>query len=110
MARLDAGAHHADRTALEGLVGAISDEFPELGIEQRPMGIVSRCYLGAPYQVHICDLAGDIIEHFETFKPMPPPYERGRALAIHPSYAFIEVYADSLRAISLDGAVSVIEK
>lgn len=110
MTRLDAGAHHADRTAVESLVEAISNEFPELGIEQRPVGIVSQCYLGAPYEVHICDLTGGIIEHFETFRVMPALYERGRALALHPTYSFIEIYADTLRAVSLDGSVSVIEK
>jgi hypothetical protein len=108
--RLDAGTHHADRTALDSLVEAIANEFPELGIEQRPMGIVSQCYLGAPYEVHICDLSGGIIEHFETFRSMPPLYERARALALHRSYSFIEIYTDSLRAVGLDGSVSVIEK
>jgi len=110
MKRLDVGTHHANRAALESLIEAIANEFPELGIEQRPMGIVSECYLGAPYEVHICDLAGDIIEHFETFRTMPPLYERARALALHAAYAFIEVYADTLRAVSLDGSVSVIDK
>ena len=110
MKRLDAGTHHADRTALESLVEAIANEFPELGIEQRPMGIVSQCYLGAPYEVHICDLDGGIIEHFETFRSMPPLFERARALALHSAYAFIEVYPDTLRAVSGDGAVSVIER
>jgi hypothetical protein len=110
MKRLDAGTHHADRAALEALIEAIASEFPELGIEQRPLGIVSQCYLGAPYEVHICDLGGGIVEHFETFRTMPPLYERARALAGHSSYAFIEVYADTLRAVSLDGSVSVIDR
>jgi hypothetical protein len=109
MRRLDAGTHHADRVALESLIEAIASEFPELGIDQRPLGVVSQCYLGAPYEVHICDLGGGIVEHFETFRAMPPLYERARALAAHASYAFIEVYADTLRAVSLDGSVSVIE-
>ena len=110
MTRLDAGTHHADRTALDSLLEAISNEFPELGIEQLPVGIVSQCYLGAPYEVHICDLKGGIIEHFETFRPMPPLFERGRSLSLHPSYVFVEVYPDTLRAVSLDGSVSVIER
>jgi hypothetical protein len=108
--RLDAGTHHADRAGLDALLEAISNEFPELGIEQLPVGIVSQCYLGAPYEVHICDLKGGIIEHFETFRPMPPLFERGRSLSLHPSYVFVEVYPDTLRAVSLDGSVSVIER
>jgi len=110
MRRLDAGTHHADRNALQSLLEAIATEFPELGIEQRPIGIVSQCYLGAPYEVHICDLGGEIIEHFETSRSMPPLYERARSLALHPAYAFIEVYPDTLRAVSLNGSVSVIER
>lgn len=110
MRRLDAGTHHADRNALQSLIEAIATEFPELGIEQRPIGIVSQCYLGAPYEVHICDLGGEIIEHFETYRSMPPLYERARSLALHPAYAFIEVYPDTLRAVSLNGSVSVIER
>jgi hypothetical protein len=109
MARLDAGTHHADRPALESLLEAISNEFPELGIEQLPVGIVSQCYLGAPYEVHICDLSDGIVEHFKTFQPMPPLFERGRTLSLHPCYVFIEVYPDTLRAVALDGSVSVVE-
>jgi hypothetical protein len=109
LTRLDAGTHQADRTALEALVAALTEEFPELGMTERPLGIVSRCYLGAPYQVHICDLAGGIIEHFETFRPMPPLFERARTLALHPAYAFIEIYPDTLRAVSPEGVVAVIE-
>lgn len=108
--RLDAGTHHADRTALDTLIDAIANEFPELGAEFLPVGIVSQCYLGAPYEVHICDLAGSIIEHYETFRSMPPLYERARTLALHRSYSFIEVYPDCLRAVGLDGEVSVIER
>jgi len=110
MRHLDAGTHHADRTALESTIETIANEFPDLGIEQRPMGIVSRCYLGAPYEVHICDLAGEIIEHFEIRRSMPPLYERARALALHRSYAYIEIYLDTLGAVALDGSVSIIEQ
>lgn len=109
LSRLDAGTHHQDRTALDEVVEAIANEFPELTIDQRPKGLVSKCYLGPPYEVHICDLAGSIIEHFQTSRPMPPPFERARELAKHGRYAFIEVYADRICAVSADGSVSVIE-
>jgi hypothetical protein len=39
---------------------------------------------------------------------MAAPFERARCLALHPSYAFIEIFKDTLRAVFLDGAVSVI--
>ena len=103
---LDAGTHVADREALRSLLAEISREFPDLSLDQRPLGIVSTCYLGAPYQVHVCDLGGEIIKHYETFRPMPVPFEGARALALHPSYAFVEVYADGCRAVSADGAVA----
>ena len=108
--RLDAGTHLQNRAALDALIEAIGAEFPELTIDQRPLGIVSVCYLGAPYEVHICDLNGKIIEHYESYKTMPPLFERARPLALHSAYAFIEVYPDTLRAIAADGLVSVIEK
>jgi len=108
--RLDAGTHHQDQAALDALVEAIASEFPELTIDQRPLGFVSRCYLGAPYVVHVCDLAGSIVEHYESSRPMPAPFERARSLALHSAYAFVEVYADTLRAVSPDGSVSIIEK
>src|SRR2546422_11411360 len=70
--RLDAGTHQQNRVALDELLQAITSEFPELTADQRPLGIVSVCYLGAPYVVHICDLSGNIIEHYESYKAMPP--------------------------------------
>ena len=106
---LDAGAYHSDRVALASLLEAISKEFQELGVDQLPLGIVSVCYLGAPFEVHVCGTNGEIVEHFETFRPMPTPFERARRLALHPAYAFVEVYADALRAVAQDGSVSVIE-
>ena len=110
LTRLDAGTHHKDGAGLDALVQAIAGEFPELTIEQRPLGYVGRCYLGPPYEVHVCDLAGGIVEHYERFRSMPAPFERVRSLALHPSYIFIEVYSDSARAIGSSGAVSVIDK
>jgi hypothetical protein len=106
--RIDAGAYHTDRAALDSLLESISNEFPELSIDQVPLGIVSRCYLGSPFEVHICDFDGEIIEHFETYRSMSAPFERARSLALHPAYAFIEVFTDTLRAIAADGSVSVI--
>lgn len=106
--RLDAGMHNSDQQGLKNLVESVSSEFPELLIEQLPIGLVGRCYLGSPYVVHVCDLSGNIVEHYEQGRAMPSAFERARALAVHPGYAFIEVYPDSLRAIAEDGSVSVI--
>jgi hypothetical protein len=104
--RLDTGTYVTDREALKALLEEIGREFPDLTLDQRPLGIVSTCYLGTPYQVHVCDLGGEIVEHYETFRPMPVLFESARSLALHPSYAFVEVYADGCRAVSSDGTVA----
>src|SRR5215218_8466603 len=62
--RLDACTHQRDAAALQELLEAIALEFPGLGIDERPIGVVSKCFLGPPYEVHICDLSGGIVEHF----------------------------------------------
>jgi hypothetical protein len=108
MQRLDAGTHQQNGAALQELLDAIASEFPDLTIDQRPLGIVSKCFLGEPYEVHRCDLAGEIVEHFERHRSMPPLFERARGLAAHGAYQLIEIYADSMRAIAADGSVSVL--
>jgi hypothetical protein len=108
MQRLDAGTHQQNAAALQDLLNAISAEFPELTIDQRPLGIVSKCFLGEPYEVHRCDLDGNIVEHFPRHQAMPPLFERARRLAAHGAYKFIEIYADSLRAVAGDGSVAVL--
>jgi hypothetical protein len=109
VARLDAGTHAGDPAALAELLAAVAGEFADLELDQQPLGLVAACRLGPPYEVHICDLTGSIVEHFETFRAMPPLYERARSLARHPSYCVIEVYRNVLRAVARDGAVAVLE-
>jgi len=106
--RLDAGTHHQNAAALQELLDAITAEFPELGIDERPLGLVAKCYLGPPYEAHICDLGGSIVEHYERTRSMPPLFERARSLTAHGAYQFIEIYATTLRAIGADGSVAVL--
>jgi hypothetical protein len=108
MKRLDAGAHQQDAAGLQELLDAIAAEFPDLGVDERPLGVVSRCFLGPPYEVHICDLAGGIIEHFQHWQSMPPLFERARSIAAHSNYVFIEIYVSTIRAVAGDGSVSVL--
>ena len=54
-------------------------------------------------------MAGKIIQHYEAGQLLPEGMERARSIALHGGYAYIEVYTDSLRAISADGSVAVIE-
>lgn len=106
--RLDAGTHHQNAAALRELLEAITAEFPELGIDERPLGIVATCRLGPPYEVHICDFGGSIVEHYERSRSMPPLFERARPLTAHGAYQFIEVYVTTLRAVGADGSVAVL--
>jgi hypothetical protein len=108
MARLDAGVHQRDPALLDELLRGIESELGDLALDQRPLGIVARCHLGVPYEVHTLDFSGAIIEHFESFRSMPPPFERARSLAAHGAYELIEVYPDVLRAVGADGSVAVI--
>lgn len=109
MAQLDAGGHHHDSRAIEYLLGALRQEFPEISIEQFPIGIVSRCHLGAPYEVHTLSPTGGIIQHYKDFESLPGHLEAARALALNKSYVFVEVYPDKIRPVTVSGAVSVVK-
>ena len=82
--------------------------FPSSASIKRPWELSANAYLGAPFEVHVCDFRGEILEHFQTYRSMPSLFERARSLAIHPAYALIEVYTNTLRAVAADGSVSVI--
>ncbi|REG52073.1 hypothetical protein B0G80_8588 [Paraburkholderia sp. BL6669N2] len=107
--RLDAGGHTHNRQAVDALVAAITDEFPDITIDQQPLGIVSKCYLGAPYEVHTLDRAGNIIQHYKSFESLPPLLAKGRALAMHGRYAFVEVYLDKVIAVTSSGDTSIVK-
>lgn len=109
MEGLDAGGHIATETAREKIIAAIRAELPELAPAEYPAGIVARCYLGDPYNVHTLFVSGGIIHHYETREPLPAELEPARSLALHPQYAFVEVYPDgTMRAVEKDGTIVVI--
>jgi hypothetical protein len=108
MTKLDAGTHVKDPDTLKALIAAIQQELPEITIEKLPVGVIARCYLGDGHDVHTLDRAGGILAHFKTWQSLPPMLERARSLALHPEYAFVEVYVDSLCAVRVTGDVSVI--
>lgn len=74
-----------------------------------PLGIVARCHLGPPYEVHTLDCALEIIEHYKIGQVLPNGLERARTLAKHPAYLFVEVFLKQVRAVSADGTVTTIE-
>ena len=109
MSDLDSGGHVEKRGHFDSLVSKIRSELSEVPSNQLPIGIVARCYLGVPYEVHIVDIGlSQIIKHFCRGEPMDPVFERARSLAQHSAYEFVEVYRDHLVAVKGDGSVSVV--
>ncbi|XKH50516.1 hypothetical protein LG275_13080 [Chryseomicrobium palamuruense] len=109
MKNVDVHGIHCSREGLEQLIKMIQSEFPDLNPFQQPVGLVAKCYLGSPYEVHIIDVKHDIMEHFKTDEKMPTVLEKARSIAQHPRYEFIEVYLDKICAITDDGQVSIIK-
>ena len=98
----------ADTLDASALVEAIASEFSVA--EAIPIGCVAECYLGKPYEVHVLDLAGGIVEHYHVSQSMPMPFERARRLALHDAYIAIEVYHDRLVCLHADGTAVTIEQ
>jgi hypothetical protein len=89
------------------LMDAVHEEFGTAELASLPLGIVSKCFLGESYEVHILDLSGSqIINHFKAGEAMPNDFEKARSLALHNSYALIEVYTDKLILIREDGTTT----
>jgi len=108
MTKLDAGTHLGSDQVVDALINAIQAELPELTIEHQPLGIIARCALGDGHDVHTLDRTGNILVHFKTWQSLPALLERGRSLALHAEYAFVEVYIDKLCAVRDNGEVSLV--
>lgn len=109
LGQLDAGQQQVSNNYVEEVIAAIKNEFPELTLDVFPIGLVAKCYLGEPYEVHTLDLkSGGIIHHYKRGEPMPGVLERARGLAMRSEYEFIEVYNETLRPVRKDGTVTVI--
>lgn len=103
---LDLGALTATQGFAE-LIEKLKIEFGELGITEYPLGVVSKCYLGHPYEVHVLDLSGtQIIEHYKKGEPLPSLLEKARNLALNNSYAMIEVYINKMILVKEDGTTT----
>lgn len=106
--KLDSGGHVHNQNEINDIIDIIRNEFPEVEISSIMLGIVSTCYLGEPYEVHIVDMNGQIIDHYERGRTLPGEFEKARSIAMRGGYDFIEVYVDCCRAVGVDGAVSII--
>lgn len=84
----------------------INEEFGTAELASLPIGLVGKCYLGHPYEVHILDLSGTtILKHYKLSEAMPPDFEKARTLAKNPYYDLIEVFHDKVLALRQDGTV-----
>ena len=113
LTQLDSGGHVCDSQAVQLFLATLREEFPDLAVENYPVGIVAKCYLGAPFEVHTFDFAVDvhpsnIVHHYKTFETLPAPLETARSLALNPSYAFVEVYTDKLVPVATTRTVSLV--
>ncbi|PGH38554.1 MAG: hypothetical protein CRN43_14380 [Candidatus Nephrothrix sp. EaCA] len=93
-----------DVKGMDELMKAIQEEFGVAGLADLPLGIVSKCFLGHPYEVHTLDLSGrQVITHYKTTETMNPDFEKARTAAKHNAYATVEVYKDKIVLIREDG-------
>ncbi len=107
--KLDAGGHVHNRHQLEEILNQINTELPDIELEGYLLGIVSKCYLGVPYEVHSLDYAGGIITHYKRNEPLPNGMEKARSLAMRGGYQFIEVYTDKMCCVDASGRVSIVQ-
>ena len=111
MGTLDTGGHVNNQEKINELINAIREEFPEVELIDKGMliGILAKCYLGFPYEVHTLNFTlSSIIEHYKKGQTLPDGMEKARAMAARGVYEYIEVYTDYCCAVSSDGTVSMI--
>jgi hypothetical protein len=104
---LDVSGHVA-RVDVAKVVDDIRREFDEANCST-PFGIVARCYLGDPFEVHTLALDGSIVQHYEKGKQLPGGLERARSYAMSVAFDAIEVYPDRLVCVRVDGSVVALE-
>lgn len=106
IARLDAKTL-TDTKGMEELMKAIREEFGTAELTGLPLGIVAKCFLGHPYEVHTLDLSGSqIIKHYKIAETMEADFEKARTVAKHNAYIMIEVYTDKMILIREDGTAT----
>jgi hypothetical protein len=97
----------SETKGINELMEAIQKEFGTAELDSLPEGIVAKCFLGHPYEVHTLDfIGGNIVRHYKSKESMPDSFEKARSLAKHNAYAFVEVYRDKLILVREDGTVT----
>jgi hypothetical protein len=102
LARLDASAT-ITAAELAQIIDDIHCEFTDRWAAL-PLGLVSKCYLGHPFEVHMLAPDGGIVEHYRLGQPLPGILERARELARSEPYLAVEVYADRIVCLRADGS------
>jgi hypothetical protein len=98
-----------DTQGMDALIKALQEELGTAALASLPLGIVAKCFLGHPYEVHTLDLSGSqIIQHYKTSEPMAADFEKARAVARHNAYALVEVYTDKIILIREDGTATLL--
>jgi len=96
-----------DTKGMDELINAIQEEFGTAELSSLPLGIVSKCFLGHPYEVHTIDLSGSqIIKHYKINETMGADFEKARTVAKHNAYSLVEVYKDKIILIREDGTAT----
>lgn len=96
-----------DTKGMDDLMKAIREEFGTAELASLPLGIVAKCFLGHPYEVHTLDLSGSqIIKHYKIAETMEADFEKARTVARHNAYAMVEVYKDKMILIREDGTAT----
>ena len=96
-----------DTKGMDELINAIQEEFGTAELSSLPLGIVSKCFLGHPYEVHTLDLSGSqIIKHYKINETMEADFEKARTVAKHNAYSLVEVYKDKIILIREDGTAT----
>ena len=110
LSSLDLKGLENNQAKINEIINEIHKELPEVKLYEVSvlLGIISKCYLGYPYEVHILDMEQNIVEHYKINEKLPAGMEKARNLALNQGYKFIEVYNDCCRAVSRNGQVSVI--
>lgn len=92
---------------MDELIKAIQEEFGTAELSNLPLGILSKCFLGHPYEVHTLDLSGSqIIRHYKITETMEAEFEKARSVAKHNAYAMVEIYKEKIILIREDGTAT----
>ena len=108
--KLDITGHSMTREQIDEIINAVKLELPVLSINDLPIGIVAKCYLGEPYEVHTLSFLGNaIVKHYKHSETLPDGLEKARTLANNENYSFVEVYQTKIIAVKEDGSVAILE-